>query len=76
MQLELKVYVTHLHQDKATRICVLERRFSEYPKTAIYGASKRKIGRAVDDKRHKSKGQPGKSILEDNDIIDQSTELL
>ena len=28
------------------------------------------------DKRHKSKGQPCKLILEDNDIIDQSVELL
>ena len=26
----------------------------------------------MEDKRHKSKGQPCKLILEDNDIIDQS----
>ena len=76
MPLELKVYIAYLHQDKGTRICELERRFSEYPKTTIYRAAKQKIGRAVEDKRHKNKGRPRKLILGDNDIIDQSVELL
>ena len=40
MPLELKVYITYLHQDKGTRIYELERQFSEYPKTSIYRAAK------------------------------------
>ena len=76
MPLELKVYIAYLHQDKGTRICELERRFREYPKTKIYHAAKENIGRVVEDKRHKNKGRPRKLILEDNDIIDQSVELL
>ena len=75
MPLELKVYITYLHQDKGTKICELERRFSEYPKIALYPAAKQKIDRAVHDKRHKSKGRPRKLILEDNDVNDQSVEL-
>ena len=30
----------------------------------------------MENKRHKNKGRPRKLILEDNDIINQSTELL
>ena len=55
MPLELKVYIAYLHQDKGTRICELERRFSEYPKTTIYRAAKQNIGRAVEDKRQKQR---------------------
>ena len=76
MSLELKVYITYLHQDNDTRICKLERRFSEYPKTTTYQAAKQKFGRAVEDKRHKNKGRPRKLILGDSDIINQSVELL
>ena len=55
MSLDLKVYIAYLDQDKGTRICELERRFSEYPKTTICRAAKQKISRAVEDKRHKPK---------------------
>ena len=67
MSLELKVYITYLHQDNDTRICKLERRFSEYPKTTTYQAAKQKFGRAVEDKRHKHKGRPPKLILGDSE---------
>ena len=76
MPLQLNVYIAQLHQDKGTRICELERRFSEYPKTTIYGAAKKKFDRTVQEKRHKNKGRPRKLILEDSDIIDQSVALL
>ena len=76
MPLELKVYIAYLHQHKGTRICELERRFSEYPKTTIYRVAKQNIGRLMEDKKHKNKGRPRKLILGDNDIIDQSVELL
>ena len=67
MSLELKVYITYLHQDNDTRICKLERQFSEYPKTTTYQAAKQKFGRAVEDKRHKNKGRPPKLILGDSE---------
>ena len=76
MSPELKVYIAYLHQDKGTRICELEKRFTEYPKTTIYRAAKQKIGVIVEDKRHKNKGRPRKLILEENDIIDRSVKFL
>ena len=56
MLIELKVYITYLNQDKGTRMCELERRFSEYPTTKVYRAAKHKIGSAVEDKSHTDKG--------------------
>ena len=58
MLIELKVYITYLNQDKGTRMCELEKRFSEYPTTKVYRAAKHKIGSAVEDKSHTDKGQP------------------
>ena len=56
MPVELKVYITYLHQEKGTRICELEKKFSKYPKTSTYRSAKQKIGSAVEDKKHKNKG--------------------
>ena len=58
---------TYLHQDKGTRICELERQFSEYLKTSIYRAAKQKTGSVLEDKRHKNKVRLRKLILEDNE---------
>ena len=70
------MYITYLQEDKGRRICELERKLIEYRQTSIYCAAKQKIGSAVEDKRYKNKGRPHKLILVDNDIIDQSDELL
>ena len=55
---------------------MLERQFSENQKTTFYCAPKQKIGSVVEDKRHTNKGQPHTLILEDDDIIDQTVQLL
>ena len=55
MPVELKVCIKYLDQEKGTRICDLEKKFSKYPKTSTYRAAKQKIGSAVETKRHKNK---------------------
>ena len=62
MPTELKVYLAYLHQDKGTRMCELERWFSEDPTTSIYCAAKQKICIVVEDEIHTNKGQPCKFI--------------
>ena len=76
MPVELKVYITYLHQEKGTRICELEKKFSKYPKTSTYRSAKQKIGSAVEDKRHKNKGRTRKLTSDNNDITDQSVKVL
>ena len=76
MPVELKVYITYLDQEKGTRICDLEKKFSKYPKTSTYRAAKQKIGSAVEAKRHKNKGWTRKLISDNNDITDQNFEVL
>ena len=61
---------------KGTRICELEKKFSKYPKTSTYRSAKQKIGSAVEDKRHKNKGRTRKLTSDNNDITDQSVEVL
>ena len=76
MPVELKVCITYLDQEKGTRICDLEKKFSKYPKISTYRAAKQKIGSAVEDKRYKNKGRTRKLIPDNNDITDQSFEVL
>ena len=59
MPLELKVYITWLHQDKGTRICELEKQFSEYLMSSIYRAANEKLAVQWKIKSIKTKGNLG-----------------